>query len=142
MSYQPGCLLPSGCLSVGGVVCYPPGAVAVCVCVERAVLAVQFLRNGAVRLTFKEAALCTTVLERGVSFRRNPLHLARADSGPPLVYLRDCPVEVPDSVVKKFFQSFGEVHSISQSAHPQFPGLQDGNRQLRVTITKDIPGDV
>ena len=104
--------------------------------------AVQFLRNGAVRLTFKEPAMCTSMLEKGILFRDAPLRLVGTDSGPRLVYLRDCPVEVPDSVLKTFFTSFGVVHSIQWSEHPQFPGLRDGNRQLRITLTKDIPGDV
>jgi len=59
-----------------------------------------------------------------------------------LVYLRDCPSEVPDDVVKRFFSSFGEVHSISRSCHEAFPGIFDGNRVIKITMTKDVPGIV
>ena len=40
---------------------------------------------------------------------REPLRLLGADSGHRLVYLHDCPVEVPDSTVKNFFLSYGEA---------------------------------
>ena len=50
---------------------------------------------------------------KGDVLSREPLCLVGADSGHRLVYLHDCPVEVPDSTVKKFFSSYGEVHAIS-----------------------------
>ncbi|KAJ7379524.1 hypothetical protein OS493_015315, partial [Desmophyllum pertusum] len=56
-----------------------------------------------------------------------------------LVYVRDCPAEVPDSAVSGFFGSFGEVHSISPSEHDGFPGLRDGTRVVKMTLTKDVP---
>ena len=45
-----------------------------------------------------------------------------------LIYLRDCPVEVPDSAVSGFFSSYGEIHSIAHSEHQGLPGLRDGTR--------------
>jgi len=59
-----------------------------------------------------------------------------------LVYLRDCPVEVPDSAVSGFFSSYGEIHSITHSEHKGLPGLRDGTRIVKMTLTKDIPGSV
>ena len=41
-----------------------------------------------------------------------------------------------------FFATFGEVHSITQSEHKDFLGLFDGNRVVKMTLTKDIPGSV
>ena len=103
---------------------------------------VQFLRNGAVRVTFKSSLDCSRVLSSGISFRDVPLPVVSADTRSRLVYLRDCPAEVPDDVVKQFFSTFGEVHSISRSCHQAFPDVHDGNRVIKITLTKDVPGVV
>ena len=50
---------------------------------------------------------------KGDFLSRELLRLDGVDSGHRLVYLHDCPVEVPDSTVKNFFSSYGEVHAIS-----------------------------
>ena len=103
---------------------------------------IQFLRNGAVRITFKSSADCDRVVSSGIRFRDVPLRVVSVDAKSRLVYLRDCPSEVPDDVVKRFFSSFGEVHSISRSCHQAFPGIFDGNRVIKITLTKDVPGIV
>ena len=109
---------------------------------QDAVSTVQFLRNGAARITFKSAAQCDRVVAAGIVFRDTPLRVVCADASSRLVYLRDCPAEVPDDVVKRFFSSFGEVHLVSRSCHQAFPGIRDGNRVIRITLTKDVPGSV
>ena len=109
---------------------------------QDAVSTVQFLRNGAARITFKTAAQCDRVVAAGIVFRDTPLRVVSADARSRLVCLRDCPVEVPDDVVKRFFLSFGEVHLVSRSCHQAFPGIHDGNRVIRITLTKDVPGSV
>ena len=76
----------------------------------------QFLRNGAVRLTFKTSADCERVLASGIRYGDAPLRLAPAGTQSRIVYLRDCPSEVPDVVVRQFFTSFGEVHSVTHRA--------------------------
>ena len=88
----------------------------------------QFLHNGAVRVTFKSSLDCSRVLLLGISFRDVPLCVVSADTRSRLVYLRDCPAEVPDDVVKHFFSAFGEVHSISRSCYQAFPDVHDGNQ--------------
>ena len=103
---------------------------------------VQFLRNGAVRLTFKTSADCERVLASGIRYSDVPLRLAPAGTQSRIVYLRDCPSEVPDNVIRQFLTSFGEVHSISHSTHQGFPELRDGNRAVRISLSKDIPGVV
>ena len=103
---------------------------------------VQFLRNGAVRVTFKSSLDCSRVLSSGISFRDVPLRVVSADTRSRLVYLRDCPAEVPDDVVKQFFSTFGEVHSVSRCCHQAFPDVHDGNRVIKITLTKDVPGVV
>ena len=109
---------------------------------QNSVAAVQFLRNGAVRITFKSADVCDRALLSGIRFRDVPLRVVSADARSRLVYLRDCPTEVPDSVVKRFFSSFGEVHSVSRNSHQAFPGIFDGNRVIKASLTKDVPGIV
>ena len=106
------------------------------------VAAVQFLRNGAVRITFKSAHVCDRVVSAGIRFRDVPLRVVSVDARSRLVYLRDCPAEVPDDVVKRFFLSFGEVHSVSRSSHQAFPGIFDGNRVIKASLIKDVPGIV
>ena len=101
---------------------------------------VQFLRNGAVRLTFKTSADCERVLASGIRYNDVPLRLAPAGTQSRIVYLRDCPSEVPDNIVRQFFSSFGEVHNVSHSTHQGFPELRDGNRAVRISLSKDIPG--
>lgn len=103
---------------------------------------VQFLRNGAVRLTFKSSADCDRTLASGTRYGEVPLRVVSVETRSRLVYLRDCPSEVPEDVVKRFFASFGEVHSVSCSSHQGFPGLLDGNRVIKVSLTKDVPAMV
>ena len=103
---------------------------------------VQFLRNGAVRLTFKTSVDCERVLASGIRYNDVPLRLAPAGTQSRIVYLRDCPSEVPDNIVCQFFTSFGEVHNISHSTHQGFPELRDGNCAVRISLSKDIPGVV
>ena len=74
---------------------------------------VQFLWNGAVRITFKTSLDCDPVVSSGIHFRDVPLRVVSVDSKSRLVHLRDCPAKVPDDMVKRFFSSFGEVHSVS-----------------------------
>ena len=103
---------------------------------------VQFLRNGAVRITFKTSVDCDRVVSSGIRYRDVPLRVVGVDAKSRLVHLRDCPAEVPDDMVKRFFSSFGEVHSVSRSCHQAFPGIFDGNRVMKITLTKDVPGIV
>ena len=103
---------------------------------------VQFLRNGAVRLTYKTTADCDAAVSGGIRYGDVALRVVSVETKSRLVYLRDCPSEVPDGVVRAFFASFGEVHSVSRSCHDAFPGLFDGNRLVKMTLTKDIPASV
>ena len=41
-----------------------------------------------------------------------------------------------------FFSSFGKVHFVVRSCHDAFPGLFDGNRLVKITLTKDILASV
>ena len=102
----------------------------------------QFLRNGAVRLTYKSGADCDATFSNGLTYSGVALRVVGVEAKSRLVYLRDCPTEVPDSVVSRFFASIGEVHSVSRSCHYALPGVFDGNRLVKMTLTKDIPASV
>ena len=62
------------------------------------VVAVQFLRGGVVRLTFKNEARLTDVLARGISFQEIKLRVVRAMSEVRILYVHYLPVEIPDDV--------------------------------------------
>ena len=70
--------------------------------------AVQFLRNGAVRLTFKSTEDCESAVSNGIQYGDTPLRVVAMEQKSCLVYLRDCPAEVPDSAVSVFFSSYGK----------------------------------
>ena len=103
---------------------------------------VQFLRNGAVRLTYKAAADCDAAVSNGITYGDVALRVVGVEAKSRLVYLRDCPSEVPDGTVSGFFAAYGEVHSVTRSCYDDFPGLFDGNRLVKMTLTKDIPSSV
>ena len=104
--------------------------------------AVQFLWNGAVRLTYKSSDDCESDVSNGIQYGDVPLRVVAMEPKSHLIYLRDCPVEVSDSAVSGFFSSYGEIHSITHSEYQGMPGLRDGTRIVKMTLTKDIPGSV
>ena len=103
------------------------------------VLVVHFLRNGAVRVTSKSERACDTVSESGIRFGEYHLRIAPVEPKHVLVYLRDCPIEVPNKVASKVLEAFGEVHKITASAHEGFPSILNGTRVLKMSLHKDIP---
>ena len=86
--------------------------------------------------------LLLTVIESGICFQDVRLRVVSTDAKNRLVDLRDCSVEGADDVVKRFFSSFGEAHSVSRSCYQAFPDIFDGNRVIKITMTKDVPGNV
>ena len=103
------------------------------------VAAVQFLRGGVVRITFKDQAVRDDVLARGVSFQGNSLRVVCAMSEVRSVYVRDLPIEVPDDVVSAFLSSYGDVVLVSRSTYKDFPAVCDGNRVVRIVLKQDVP---
>ena len=100
---------------------------------------VQFLRNGAVRLTFKDVASCDDVLLGSFEFNGHRIRVTAVEQKSRLVYVRDLPCEVPDDALRASLRPFGEVHSIRRSEHDGFPGLFDGSRVVKMSLSKDIP---
>ena len=100
---------------------------------------VQFLRNGAVRLTFVDTPSCDAVLLNGFQFNDHDIRVQAVEQRSRLVYLRDLPCEVPDDAARAALRPFGEIHSIQKSVHDGFPGLFDGSRVVKMSLGKDIP---
>ena len=103
------------------------------------VLAIQFVPNGVVRVTYKESAQVDAALVRGISFRGAPLCVAPVDSRTRLVYVRDLPVEVPDDGLQVYLRAFGVVHSVTMQTHPGMPHVSSGTRVVKVSLAKDLP---
>ena len=80
-------------------------------------VAVQFLRHGAVRLTFKDSVSCDRVLSEGLQFDGHSIRLTPVDQRSKLVYVRDLPSEVPDGTIRSALATFGEVHSLFNLAN-------------------------
>lgn len=102
-------------------------------------VAVQFLRGGTVRLTFKDFAVCDGFFDHGFAYNDVPLRVVRAESNVRSVYLRDLPIEVPDDAVSAFFSAFGQVISVTCSKFKDFPTLCDGNRVVKMALESDVP---
>ena len=100
---------------------------------------VQFLRNGAVRLTFKDVASCDEVLLSGFECNSHRIRVTAVEQTSRLVYVRDLPCEVTDGALRASLRPFGEVHSIRRSEHDGFLGLFDGSRVVKMSLSKDIP---
>ena len=80
------------------------------------IAAVQFLRNGRVRVTTKTSDYQDEFLEGSLFlFGDVPIPVTAADQPLRSVFVRDLPVEVPDADVKSVFESFG--------CHPFHPSL-------------------
>ena len=103
--------------------------------------ALQFLRNGANNVRMPLTA-CDRAVSNGIVYGDVALRVVNVEAKSRLVYLRDCPVEVPDSTVQSSFSSYGEVHSVTRCQYDGFPGLFDGNWVAKVSLTKDIPASV
>ena len=104
------------------------------------VLAAQFLRSGRVRLTFCDSDTCDAVLEKGLDYDGVPLRLLPADNRLRTVFLRDIHVETGDTVVASTFSEYGEVLSVEYGYYEAHPFLQNGNRFVKILLSRDIPG--
>lgn len=94
-------------------------------------LAVQCLRVGRVRLTFRDPKTCNDVLRTERDFDELPVRLTPADKRPRTAYLRDRPAEVNNDVVSSFFLEYGEVLSVGHGYFDDFPTIRNDNRLSR-----------
>ena len=105
--------------------------------------AVQFLRNGRVRVAAKTAEYRDELLE-GSTFLYGDVSVpvTAADQYIRPVFVRDLPVELSDDDVKCAFESFGVVHSVHQCFFRDFPSIANGTRRLVVSFRGSLPSSV
>ena len=107
------------------------------------IAAVQFLRNGRVRVTTKTSDYRDELLGGSTFlFGDVPIPVTAADQPLRSVFLRDLPVEVPDVDVKSVFESFGVVHSVHPCFFREFPSVANGTRRLVMSFRGSIPSSV
>ena len=104
------------------------------------IAAVQFLRNGRVRVTTKTSDYRDELLEGSMFlFGDVPIPVTAADKPLRSVFVRDLPVEVPDVDVKSVFESFGVVHSVHPCFFREFPSVGNGTRRLIMSFRRLCP---
>ena len=107
------------------------------------VCAVQFLRNGRVRVTCKSTEYRDDLLEgSSFLFGEVPVPVSAADLSIRSVFVRDLPFEVPDRDVQSSFESFGVVHSVHPCFFRDFPSVANGTRRLVMSFRNPIPSSV
>ena len=106
---------------------------------QEKLVAVQFLRGGLVRLTWKDSKSCDDVIQRGLSFGETPIRVSHADAKIFSVHLRDLPAEISGDDVSSFFSSFGEVLSVTRSTFDGFPALYNGNCVVKIALDNEMP---
>ena len=104
------------------------------------IAAVQFLRNGRVRVTTKTLDYRDEVLEGSTFlFGDVPIPVTAADQPLRSVFVRELPVEVPDVDVKSVFESFGVIHSVHPCFFREFPSVANGTRRLVMSFRRLCP---
>ena len=107
------------------------------------IAAVQFLKNGQVRVTCKTVEYRDDLLEGSTFlFGDVPIPVTAADQPIRSVFVRDLPFEVPDCDVKSAFESFGVVLSVHQCFFRDFPSVANGTRRLVMSFCGSIPSSV
>ena len=108
--------------------------------------ALQFLKKGKVRATFKSADLRNELLrESSFLFGDVRIPVTASDAAIRSVFVRDLPVEVSDVDVQAVFEPFGVVHSIRPQFHRDFPSVANGTRILLMSFdesTQSIPSSM
>ena len=107
------------------------------------IAAVQFLKNGQVRVTCKTAEYRDDLLE-GSTFLFGDVAIPVTAADQPIrsVFVRDLPLEVPDCDVKSAFESFGVVLSVHQCFFRDFPSVANGTRRLVMSFRGSIPSSL
>ena len=107
--------------------------------VQDSVSAVQFLRNGKVRLTLKTIEYRNELL-RESSFLYGEVSVPVTASVVPIrsVYVRDLPFEVSDVDVHSVFESYGVVHSVRPVYFRDFPSVATGTRVLLMSFAESV----
>ena len=100
--------------------------------------AIQFVPNYHVRVKFESLDARNEVFRRGLKLGGVLISLIEADPSVRLVYLHNCPVEVPNSVVKTALSDYGDVLSIERLCHTG-TAIQNGSCTIKLIPNDDIP---
>ena len=100
---------------------------------------VQFLRNGKVRVSFREKDVRDHYLVEGLRFGDHDIPVTKDGQKVTVLYIRDLPYEVPSDDLVDFFSNYGEVLTVERSVAVNFPGLCNGNRILKLILNEDLP---
>ena len=101
--------------------------------------ALQFLRGGRVRATFREPAFREELLSNDLLFEDRKIPVTPAGVQVVTVYVRDLPVEVSNESIKSAFSAYGEVYSVRHGFYKDFPDLQNSNRLILMSVSNQIP---
>ena len=107
------------------------------------IAAVQFLKNGQVRVTCKTAEYPDDLLEGSTFlFGDVPIPVTAADQPIRSVFVRDLPFKVPDCDVKSALESFGVFLSVHQCFFRDFPSVANGTCRLVMSFRGSNPSSV
>ena len=104
--------------------------------------ALQFLREGCVRVTVREPAFREELLSNDLMFEDRKITVTPAGVHVITVYVRDLPVELSEETVKSAFSSYGEVYSVCHGHFKDFPDLRNGNRLILMSVCNPIPSSL
>lgn len=100
---------------------------------------VQFLRNGKVRVSFREKDMRDHYLVEGLRFGDLDIPVTKDGQKVTVLHIRDLPYEVASDDLVEFFSNYGEVLTVERSVAANFPALCNGNRILKLILNEDLP---
>ena len=99
----------------------------------------QFLRNGKVRVSFREKEVRDHYLVEGMRFGDQDIPVTKDGQKVSVLYIRDLPYEVSSDELVDFFSNYGEVLTVERSVAESFPNLCNGNRVLKMILNEELP---
>ena len=100
---------------------------------------IQFLRNGKVRVSFREKDKRDHYLVEGLRFGDLDIPVTKDGQKVTVLHIRDLPYEVASDDLVEFFSNYGEVLTVERSVAANFPALCNGNRILKLILNEDLP---
>ena len=99
----------------------------------------QFLRNGKVRVSFREKEVRDHYLVEGMRFGDHDIPVTKDGQKVSVLCIRDLPYEVSSDELVDFFSNYGEVLTVERSVAENFPNLCNGNRVLKMILNEELP---
>ena len=100
---------------------------------------IQFLRDGEVRVSFREKSVRDYHAAEGVCFDDQDIPVTRDAEKLTAVYLRDLLYEITGDDVYDFFSAYGEVLAVERIVSYDFPSLCGGNRIVKIVLKESLP---